>query len=51
LDGSVFLKGVDARRSIQWEKCQDVLLEDLVMIHPSMWMVTAALCDRVHVAI
>lgn len=49
LDGSVFLKDVDARRSIQWEKCQDVLLEDIVMIHPSMWMVTAALCDRVHV--
>ncbi|HEX8234780.1 MAG TPA: glycosyl hydrolase family 28 protein [Abditibacteriaceae bacterium] len=48
LDGSVFLKDVDARRSIQWEKCQDVLLEDIVMIHPSMWMVTAALCDRVH---
>jgi hypothetical protein len=49
LDGSVFLKDVHARRSIQWEKCQDVLLEDIVMIHPSMWMVTAALCDRVHV--
>lgn len=48
LDGSVFGPD-DRRRSIQWEKCQDVLLEDLVMIHPSMWMVTAALCDRVHV--
>lgn len=49
LDGSFYQKEVDARRSIQWEKCSDVLLQDIVMIHPSMWMVTAALCDRVHI--
>lgn len=49
LDGSVYTQGVDAHRSIQWERCADVLLEDIVMIHPSMWMVTAAVCDRVHV--
>ena len=49
LDGSVFVREIDARRSIQWEKCENVLLADIVMIHPSMWMVTAALCDRVHV--
>ena len=49
LDGSVWKHNDNAHRSIQWEKCSDVLLEDIVMIHPSMWMVTAALCDRVHI--
>jgi len=49
LDGSVWSHNADAHRSILWEKCTDVLLEDIVMIHPSMWMVTAALCDRVHI--
>lgn len=49
LDGSVWKHNDDAHRSIQWEKCADVLLEDIVMIQPSMWMATAALCDRVHI--
>lgn len=49
LDGRVWKRGEDEHRSIQWEKCTDVLLKDIVMIHPSMWMVTAALCDRVHI--
>jgi hypothetical protein len=49
LDGSVWKHNDNAHRSIQWEKCANVLLEDIVMIEPSMWMVTAALCDRVQI--
>ncbi|HEX8551025.1 MAG TPA: glycosyl hydrolase family 28 protein [Abditibacteriaceae bacterium] len=49
LDGSVWKHNDNAHRSIQWEKCTDVLLEDIVMIHPSTWMVTAALCDRIQI--
>jgi hypothetical protein len=49
LDGSLWKHNDNVHRSIQWEKCADVLLEDIVMIHPSTWMVTAARCDRVQI--
>jgi hypothetical protein len=48
LDGSLY--NVDRGeyiRSIIVENCQDVLVEDIIMIHPSSWMLVLARCERV----
>jgi len=50
LDGShrCFDRG-DGIRSIIFENCRDILVEDIIMIHPSWWMLVLARCENVTV--
>lgn len=48
LDGSYYL-GDAPRRSILFENCQHSLIEDLIMIEPTSWMIVLGLCDDITV--
>ncbi len=48
-DGSYYERGRDSRRSLLFEHCTGVRVEDIIMIEPSMWMVVLGGCRDVHV--
>jgi hypothetical protein len=48
-DGSYYQRGRESRRSLLFEHCSGVRVEDIIMIEPSMWMVVLGGCRDVHV--
>lgn len=49
LDGGYY-KGIPNRpKFVLFEDCQDVTLEDIIMIEPQTWMVTLYMCDGVDI--
>jgi hypothetical protein len=48
-DGSYYQRGRESRRSLLFEHCTGVRVEDIIMIEPSMWMVVLGGCRDVHV--
>lgn len=47
LDGSCYrLDSGQAVRSMIFENCRNVLVEDILMIHPSSWMLILAKCEK-----
>lgn len=50
LDGSYYdFSKKQEKRSIVLEECHDVLIEDIIMIHPTSWMVVIGASRDVHV--
>jgi hypothetical protein len=47
LDGSYYRRGVDAHRSVVLEGCRDSLIEDIIVIEPTAWMVLLGACQDV----
>lgn len=48
LDGSYY-KGSGTRRSILFENCRNSVIEDLIMIEPTSWMIVLGLCEDITV--
>ena len=50
LDGSFYggRSGENAK-SIFFERCNDLLIRDITMIHPSAWMIVSGACERVEI--
>jgi hypothetical protein len=46
LDGSYF-SFPEQRRSILLENCKNAIIEDIIMIEPTSWMIVLGLCDSV----
>lgn len=50
LDGSYYgAQHGENAKSIFFERCQDVLVRDITMIHPSAWMIVPGACERVEI--
>jgi hypothetical protein len=49
-DGSYYQRGRDSRRSILFEHCTNVRVQDIIMIEPSVWMLVLHGCRDVHVS-
>jgi hypothetical protein len=49
LDGSYYRRDVDGHRSIVLEDCRDSLVEDIIMIEPSSWMIVLGASQNVTV--
>jgi hypothetical protein len=47
LDGSYYTKSVDSKRSIIFEDCKKSVIEDIIMIEPSGWMIVLGICQDV----
>src|SRR5690606_38619030 len=39
----------ESRRSILFENCRNALIEDLIMIEPTSWMIVLGLCEGITV--
>jgi hypothetical protein len=49
LDGGYYRKGIDSKRSIVFENCQNSVIDDIIMIEPSSWMIVLGVCNNVSV--
>lgn len=50
LDGSFYgSRFSEDVKSLFLERCDDVLIRDITMIHPSGWMIMVGVCDRVEI--
>ncbi len=50
LDGSYYGgRAGENAKSVFFERCNDLLIRDISMIHPSAWMVVVGVCDRVEI--
>lgn len=47
LDGSYYQQGIDSHRSIVLEDCQHCVIEDIVMVEPSSWMIVLGACSDI----
>lgn len=46
LDGGYYRKSVDGHRSIVLENCINALIENIIMIEPSSWMLVLGICSN-----
>jgi len=49
LDGGYYRKGIDTRRSIELADCRKSVIEDIIMIEPSSWMIVLGACEDITV--
>jgi hypothetical protein len=49
LDGGYYHKGVDEERSIVFKECENAVIENIIMIEPSSWMIVLGNCQNVRV--
>jgi len=49
LDGGYSQPKNPAQRSLVFDRCRDVRVEDIVVIEPTRWMLVLGACERVHV--
>ena len=49
LDGGFYYESKDERRSIVFEDCQNSVIENIIMIEPSSWMIVLGLCENITV--
>ncbi|MDP4238166.1 MAG: glycosyl hydrolase family 28 protein [Bacteroidota bacterium] len=49
LDGGYYHKGIDEERSIVFKDCKNALIENIIMIEPSSWMIVLGSCQNVTV--
>lgn len=49
LDGSYYRKGIDEQKSILLANCKNSIIEDIIMIEPSSWMIVLGGCQNVMV--
>lgn len=47
LDGGYYRKGIDEERSIVLKECQNSVIENIIMIEPSSWMIVLGGCQDV----
>lgn len=49
-DGSYFdFHKKERKRSFVFEECSEILIEDVIMIHPSSWMIVLGACRKAHI--
>ncbi len=49
LDGGYYHKGIDEERSIVLKECENAVIENIIMIEPSSWMIVLGNCQNVTV--
>lgn len=49
LDGGFYTRGIDGRRPIVLEDCKKSVIENIIMIEPTSWMIVLGLCEQVTV--
>lgn len=49
LDGGYYHKGIDEERSIVLKNCENSVIENIIMIEPSSWMIVLGGCNNVTV--
>jgi hypothetical protein len=49
LDGSFYQRSSGSRRSVVLEDCRNSVIEDIIIIEPSSWMIVLGICDGIKV--
>lgn len=50
LDGGYYKNSGESRRSIILEDCRNSVIQDIIMIEPTSWMIMLGICDQVTVS-